>query len=112
MELCGLHKDVHALQREVDRESQRADNAEHDLRMYDMMHRGTNRGQYDHSVPSRSSGHREYMSVIGAVPGFTPHGHSTGTPEPLSDISGPLADRNQCFDSMDQIHWSMSPRQN
>jgi hypothetical protein len=112
-ELRGLHKDVHALQRELDRESRRADNAERDLRMYEMMHRGTNRGQYNHSMPSRSSGHREYMSVIGAAPGFTPsHGRSTGMPEPLSDISGPLTDRNQCFDSMDQIHWSMSLRQN
>ncbi|KAF8510398.1 hypothetical protein JB92DRAFT_2831591 [Gautieria morchelliformis] len=37
-EAQSLQKEVHTLQREVDQETRRADNAEHDLHMYQMIH--------------------------------------------------------------------------
>ncbi|KAF8512187.1 hypothetical protein JB92DRAFT_3143860 [Gautieria morchelliformis] len=88
-EAWSLRKEVHTLQREVDRESRRADNAERDLHMYQMIH-----GQ-SHPVSHRPSS---------SLPSSTLHSQEPNSPGHLDD-TGPHTNAL----SEDSLYWPPSP---
>jgi hypothetical protein len=119
LESRQLRKEIHDLQRQLDRESRRADNAERDLRVYEMM-----RGTHSYRAPQNThhlGGYNPYRSRSPSQvtsPSYlstssphlfnhTPNHKQTSLP-PLSSFAQGSAQTSEGVDEVDthKIQWS------
>ncbi|KAF8578714.1 hypothetical protein K439DRAFT_1621113 [Ramaria rubella] len=103
-----LCKELQMVQRELDRESRQADNAERDLCMFQMLHGGHHLSHYTHSTPSdtQSSCRSSFAS-----PSFgRPKGDPMWVPAPELTTPGPSGVSQEEFGNIDvPIDWPLTP---